>query len=247
LIKKLKQRECSSTAYLIIFLPLAVAIYLSSEDAIMLAKGRYFYYNNGLYMAESQIKPLKKALNYYNENDWDNCYSVLTNAIEIYPNGYYTLAMQQAANSIQKLIEYENFMYNTWIVKQGEHPTRESYRCANLLQHFNPKKYTLLYNEQTRIVTDALAHYDSLYCAYNNSKTEECKKLVDKYGWCWFEPTVLEILKSATGEAFQDNMSSIFSGETIVAAKIRLSNVWGLEVKSTVKPEDNLTDKRIQI
>ena len=144
IVRTINKKHGSAFSYFIVIIPLIVALISSCHEAVMFAKARYYYFNNELYKAESQLVPIRNAEKLYQDRDWEKCYAALNNAIKIYPNGYFTYRLQNAADFVRRIIEYENFMYETWVLKQDNNPTKDSYRCVRWLNDLNPHKYSQL-------------------------------------------------------------------------------------------------------
>ena len=192
------------------------------------AKARYYYYQNTLYKTESQIHEIIEIENLYLDKNLDECHEKINSFIMLYPNSYYSMGLKKAEKNIRHLLEYEDFLCDTYIINNEQQLTLQHYRCAKLLAKINPKKYNEYYYELLNKVSNTIQEYKLLYNAIETGDKSLCIKLIIANGWCWFEQSLQDSLLNNSDEKIMPVLEELKENESIYCAIQRLSRSWGI-------------------
>lgn len=242
--KYLKERELLNNFMrlprALLTLSLLISIVCSYKELRLLIDARYYYHNNQLDEIESQLIPVRKVDNLYRHQDWEKCYDQITTTLSLYPNGYFQYGLEKAEKNIELLMDYEDFLFDTYLLNNDKSITIEAFRCAQLLAQFNPNKYAMVFKEQFyEPVFNAIQKYSELYSAVEYDDSGACAELIKDYGWCWFEPSIQDMLVKNEPDALS-LIKKYMGEETNNAACRRLRRVWGIDDKVLFRANDNL-------
>lgn len=213
----------------VLILSSIISLACSYKELSLYVTARYYYLNYHLCQVEPQLIPMRKAEELYMRQDWEKCREQILLATSLYPEGYYTLSLQEAEKNIGLLIEYENFLFDIYLENKHESITIEAFRCAQLLAEFNPTKYAVFYKERYYLkVKNAIQKYDDLCLAVESGEEVKCIELIKDYGWCWFESHVQDMLLNSKDEDLLTLIKKYMGNETSDDAKKRLNEVWGI-------------------
>lgn len=209
------------------FIPLIIMSIAYFKPIRQLVVARYYYYNNGYYVEESQKFFLDKASECIDKREWNNCIKYFNLAKEVYPNATNIEFIDENITNTQICIKFCTQLFNSYIKPDKYHISKNSYECAKVLNQLNPSTYGYLlknYNDSIRL---ALAAYPSLYSSYENGNYKECRDLILRYGWFWFEPIVKDKLSYDNEKFVMSHLGEYLSGEEYYLGQFRLISAWG--------------------
>lgn len=220
---------CKKALYFILIIPIVISLAVSYRPLRQLVIARYYYFNNNYYIEESQYYFLSKTSDYINKREWDKSIKYLNLAKEVYPDAYNIDKIDESITNTNLCLIFCQQLYNSYIKPNKNHITRNTYECAKVLYKLNPSQYDNLYNSYNDSIKIALDAYPLLYDSYNSGNYNDCRELILKYGWFWFEPTVNEIFTYDNEGYVMSHLKDYLSNEDPISAQQRLLRAWMIE------------------
>ncbi len=214
---------------LILFCPIFISLICTSPLWKRYVISRFVYFKWELYQFESQKRYLNKAIDCYDQRNWEESIRYLTKAQDLYDDCIYT-------NKKGTIIRENVAMVNTFCgcledlyikpIKQNNNITIASFLTAQTLYKIHPAKYKELYNDYSQKVSSAIDVYNELYKSIEVNDIERCKELVSAYGWCWFEPNIYNVLSNSKDQETLIYLRQYTNNEDISIAQKRLTKYW---------------------
>lgn len=219
-------RKVKPSLYLGLILFIIIAIVFSYRPIRQFVIARYYYFNNRLYEDESQKRFLDNATTQMNDYNWDLAIGNLSKANALYPNSYYSTTITNAIDEFNFYIAFGERLHETYIRPVTSRMPLNKYKCAQSLFYLYPIKYKREYLELRDSVVSAINAYPQLYNAFDNEDYEECRELIIRHGWCWFEPLVYDRLTSFNDSIFIERLNQYIGNEDSYSAQKRLVTNW---------------------
>ena len=208
------------------FIPLIVLSVIYFKPIRQLIVARYYYFNNGYYVEESQKFFLDRASECIDKREWDNSIKYFNLAKEVYPNADNIKKIDENITNSEMCVKYCTQLFDSYVKPDKNHISKNSYECAKVLNQLNPSTYGYLLKDYNDSIRLALAAYPSLYSSYENGNYKDCRDLILRYGWFWFEPIVRERLSYDNEKFVMSHLGEYLSNEDSYSAQCRLIGAW---------------------
>lgn len=225
LIRKYTGRK-KIVAIFFFFTPIIIVFLFSFVSLRQFIIARYYYYDRNFYIEESQHLILDKAAKYLEKCDWVNSIKYFHLAKDVYPKAYNVNDIDEAIEKCELCIKYCDQLYDSYIKPDKSHISRNKYECAKVLYQIDPVKYSHLYNSLDDSLKEAIKHYPSLYESLELNNYEECRSLILKYGWCWFEPVLYEMFSEDKEKYIMKKLNEYLSSENVYVGQYRIIKAW---------------------
>ncbi len=221
----------------VLFIPLVIALGISYPRLKRYAIARYFYLDRELYQYEAQKAYLNKAIEYYNNQHWEESITYIQKAQELYPDNRNTRRIgKKIVNNATLVQAYAEKLYDIYIKPTESAITYESFHCARTISNSYPQKYRLLFDEYFFTLQDAIRAYPQLFEAVHTGDYSKCHELIMANGWCWFEPKVYEIFSCDKEAYVMPRLHQYFDDEDPETGKERIEHYWlGIDCDSEYK------------
>lgn len=218
---------------LFVLLVLVWIVSISLPEIIPFIKTRYYYYNSKIYNVDIQSLPLNKAKDLYEQKDWDDCLKALNEAKSITGNNAYyysnNIEIEKGIRLVTKYIDYSEILWNSYLESDDTILTKRDYFYIRTISNLYPNKYRSIYLSMYDSINNAINDVPLLYKSVEKEDICQCKELIQKYGWCWFEPTVYCMFVKENDDELLIKLSHYINEFSILEMKQRLLSVWEID------------------
>lgn len=219
-------RKVNPSLFSILILLIIVAFVFSFRPIRQFVIARYYYFNNSFYKNESQDRFLINATFQLIEKNWDLVEKNLEQADGLYPESNFTIRISNAFEELNNINKYGDQLHESYIKPITPEIALNKFRCAQTLYTLYPKKYGTEYLELRDSVVTAINTYKRLYESIDMEDYKECRELILKYGWCWFEPIINEKLSYDNEAKVMEWLNQYIGNEDLYSAQKRLETNW---------------------
>lgn len=220
-------KKVNTALYLGLGLVILVSIAFSVMPAIRFCQARKFYFFTlKLHKDESQRYFLDNAKSKLDSYEWESCIKQLTKAQELYPESYYKYKINNAIDEINLIIAFGERLHDIYVKPANNRAQFSSFICSKTLNNLCPSEYGTEYIALRDSVAMAIRSYQQLYAAVEINDYEKCKKLILRYGWCWFEPTVCDKLSQDDEKQAAEWLKQYLNAENCFMAQDRMLDNW---------------------
>lgn len=207
-------------------LPIIIVSIISFVPIRQFIIARYYFYSRSYYVEESQHIILDKAVEYMDKCKWTEAIKYFTLAKNIYPNAYNIDIINEAINSSETCIKFCDQLYDSYIKPNKTRISKNKYECAKVLFKMDSVKYCRLYYSLDDSLREAIRNYPSLYENLELNNYPQCRSLILKYGWCWFEPVLNEMFSEDKEKYVMKKLNEYLSGENVRVGQYRIISGW---------------------
>ena len=207
-------------------LPILAALAFYYIPIRQFMKARYYYFNNNYYIDESQQYFFDKALECVDNKEWENSLRYFELAKKLYPNAYNIEKINDFERESELYIMYCSQLYDSYIKPSLNHIYKNAYDCAKVLHIIYPTKYDYIYRNYNDSIKKAIEAYPSIYESCKSGDYQECRSLILRYGWLWFEPILYEKLSYDYEDYVMKHLKEYLSHEDPHAAQCRIISSW---------------------
>ena len=205
-------------------------IHKSENPFIQFVIARYYYFNNNFYEIESQEHFMRNAIKYQEERNWDQSIRYYSLAKAMYPEAYNVERIERKIERCEIVRSYCKDLNKRYIlpIDVRNELTLNAFICSRALSLIWPKQYGKQYEQLKNNVINAIDSYPDLYKSCNRNDYNSCKKLIKKYGWCWFDHEFLRMLNNPNNDAdtIMNWLKKYLQYEDVSRAKDRLFRTW---------------------